>query len=585
MEQCRWRASDHQHLFADNRRGAEQLHAFVLYALDIIDIAEKGLQEMPEKVQPRIPAGMRDILPEQMIKRQYVLDVVRTVFERYGFEPLQTPAIELSETLTGKYGEEAERLIYKTWYGDTPGDELSLRYDLSVPLCRLIAMYPDLPRPFKRFQMAPVWRADRPQKGRYREFYQCDADIVGSASMLADAEIVAVVYEVLNRLGFTDFTISINNRKLLDGIGQYAGVPETLQAGLYRSIDKLDKIGLEGVRRELLMVGMPTEPQMPIQRAARLAIQGKLDVANLREDLLMQNEGNGVLDAGLVDAIIPALQKLLREAMTRQIPSGDLQAATTQLVGELAPQLRSYYGDKVVVIPDDVVDRLLDLLQIKGPAKDVLDGLAQRLQGQPRAMEGIGELMALFDYLDAMGIPDGAYELNFAMVRGLEYYTGPIYETTIRKPKAMPSITGGGRYDELIGLFASTSYPATGTSFGIERIIDAMDELGMFPPDIGRTTAQVLVTSFGMEMVSASLGLATQLRQKGIDTAMYFDYTDRLGDQIGYASAKGIPYVIILGPDEWASGQATIRRLGQTANESEQRTARLDDVANMILNW
>jgi histidyl-tRNA synthetase len=184
-----------------------------------------------------------------------------------------------------------------------------------------------------------------------------------------------------------------------------------------------------------------------------------------------------------------------------------------------------------------------------------------------------------------MGIPDKAYELNFAMVRGLEYYTGPIYETTIRKPKAMPSITGGGRYDELIGLFASTSYPATGTSFGIERIIDAMDELGMFPAGIGCTTAKVLVTSFGKEMTRASLGLATQLRQAGIPATLYFDYDDRLGDQIGYASAKGIPFVIILGPDEWAAGQATIRKLGQTADESEQRTVSLNDVANTISGW
>lgn len=536
---------------------------------------------MAEKVQARIPAGMRDILPEQMIKRQYVLSVVQAVFEQFGFEPLQTPAIELSETLTGKYGEEAERLIYKTWYGDTPSDELSLRYDLSVPLCRLVAMYPDLPRPFKRYQIAPVWRADRPQKGRYREFYQCDADIVSSSSMLADAEIVAVVYEVLCRLGFTDFTISINNRKILDGIGQYVGVPEDLQAGLYRSIDKLDKIGLDGVRRELLMVGMPTGPQQPLQRVARLAIQGKLDVADLGNELA----GDSSLDSRLIDAILPAFQGLIREAISRQIPSGELQAATTQLVGDLATQLRSFYGNQLVVIPDDAVDRLLDLLQIKGPGRNVLDGLAARLQGQPRAMEGIDELRALFDYLDTMGVPDTAYELNFAMVRGLEYYTGPIYETTIRKPKAMPSITGGGRYDELIGLFASASYPATGTSFGIERIIDAMDELGMFPPDISRTTAQVLVTSFAKEMVNASLALATQLRRAGIGTAMYFDYEDRLGDQIGYASAKGMPYVIILGPDEWAAGQATIRRLGQTAEESEQRTVRLDAVADTILSW
>ena len=198
---------------------------------------------MADAVEPRIPAGMRDILPDQMLKRQYVLDVVRTTFEEYGFEPLQTSAIELSETLLGKYGPDAERLIYKAWYGDEPSGEFALRYDLSVPLSRVVAMYPDLPRPFKRYQIAPVYRADRPQKGRYREFYQCDVDVVGTNSMMADAEIVAVVVEVLTRLGFSGVSVSINNRKLLDGIGQFAGIPQALQPGLYRSIDKLDKIG------------------------------------------------------------------------------------------------------------------------------------------------------------------------------------------------------------------------------------------------------------------------------------------------------------------------------------------------------
>jgi histidyl-tRNA synthetase len=538
--------------------------------------------EMPEKVQARIPAGMRDILPEQMLKRQYVLDVVRAVFEQFGFEPIQTPAIELSETLLGKYGDEAERLIYKAWYGDTPSDELSLRYDLSVPLCRLVATYPELPRPFKRYQIAPVWRADRPQKGRYREFFQCDADIVGSSSMLADAEIVAVVYQVLQRLGFADFTISINNRKILDGIGQYAGVPESLQSGLYRSIDKLDKIGIDGVRRELMMVGVPVEPQQPIQRVARLAIQGKVDAAGLGEAL---RGSDGILDDQLVDTILPAMQLLIDEAVARQVPPGELQAATAQLVGNLAPQLRAYYGAQAVVIPEQVVDRLLDLLQIEGRAYDVLEDLEQRLQDYPLAISGITELRSLFNHLDAMAIPDTAYGLSFAMVRGLEYYTGPIFETTIRKPKAMPSITGGGRYDDLIGLFGPTTYPATGISFGIERIIDAMEELEMFPPKIGRTTAQVLVTSFGEEMVGASLELATRLRQDGINTAMYYNCADRLGDQIGYASAKGIPFVIILGPDEWAAGQAAIRKLGQTSKDSEQRTARLEDVAGVIRGW
>lgn len=537
---------------------------------------------MTDKVEARIPAGMRDILPEQMLKRQYVLDVVRTVFEEFGFDPLQTSAMELTETLTGKYGEDAERLIYKAWYGSTPGSEFSMRYDLSVPLSRVVAMYAnDLPRPFKRYQIAPVWRADRPQKGRYREFFQCDADIVGSASMLADAEVIAVMSEVLTRLGFTEFTISINNRKLLDGIGQFAGVPEALQPGLYRSIDKLDKIGLDGVRRELLMVGVPDEPRQPLQRVARLAIQGKLAFEDMH-NRMVANEG---LDPDLANAVLAPLQEQVQDAISRDVPPGQLQAVTTQLVGELAPQLREYYGAQTDIIPEDAVNRLLDLLQISGPTREVLDHLSAQLQDYPRAMEGIGELRDLFAFLEALGVPESDCKLNFAMVRGLEYYTGPIYETTIEKPKAMPSITGGGRYDELIGLFSDVSFPATGTSFGIERIIDAMDELDMFPPGIRATTAEALVTIFNAETVGDSLQLATQLRQAGINTTMYYDPEARLGDQIGYASAKGIPFVLILGPDEIAAGQVTIRKLGQTRKDSEQRTVLLGDAANAIKQW
>jgi histidyl-tRNA synthetase len=536
---------------------------------------------MADKVPPRIPAGMRDILPQQMIKRQYVLDVVRSVFETHGFEPLQTSAIELSETLLGKYGEDAERLIYKTWYGDKPGGEFALRYDLSVPLSRVVAMYPELPRPFKRYQIAPVWRADRPQKGRYREFYQCDVDTVGTASMLADAEIIAVVAEVLRRLGFAQFTISINNRKLLDGIGQFAGVPEALQAGLYRSIDKLDKIGLEGVRRELLMVGVPEDPVQPLQRVARLAIQGKLEPGGMRQAMV----GDEGLPAALADAVLPALQAQVADAVTRGVSPGELQAATRDLVQAVSPELRDYYGAQATIIPGEVIDRLLDLLQVGGAPDAVLADLARRLKDFPRALEGISELRDLFAYLGALGVPAAVCQLNVAMVRGLEYYTGPIYETTIEKPRAMPSITGGGRYDELIGMFSDVSYPATGTSLGIERIIDAMDELDMFPPDLRSTTAEVLVTVFGAETASASLSLASALRQAGVSTTLYFDYGDRLGDQIGYASAKGIPFVVILGPDEMAAGQATIRQLGRTRQESEQRTVPLGEVAAAIRGW
>ncbi len=415
-------------------------------------------------IKPRVPRGMRDILPEQMIPRQYVIGVIREVFEEFGFEPLQTPALELSEVLTGKYGPDAEKLIYQA--GHVGGKEdISLRYDLSVPLCRVIAMYPQLPKPFKRYQIDPVWRAERPQKGRYRQFFQCDADTVGSESMLADAENVNLVYQVLTRLGFKQFEVNINDRKLITGIGQFAGVPTEQLGGLYRSIDKLDKIGLAGVRSEL------TENQ----------------------------------------------------------------------------------------IPEPVIEKLLVLLEIEGDAETVLNALSEQLDEFEVAREGISELEELIGYLTIFGVPEEFYKVNVAMVRGLEYYTGPIYETVVEEPK-IGSITGGGRYDELIGSFSRQGHPATGTSFGIERIIDVMEEFDMFPSTVGKTVTEVLVTVFDADLASESLKVATLLRQSGIRTEVYSRPT-RIGTQMKYADTKGIPYAVILGSEEVEAGTVVVRNL------------------------
>ena len=435
-------------------------------------------------IRPRVPRGMRDILPEQMIRRQYVMDVIRNVFEEFGFEPLQTPALELSEVLTGKYGPDAEKLIYQA--GHVGGKEdISLRYDLSVPLCRVIAMNPQLPKPFKRYQVDPVWRAERPQKGRYRQFFQCDADTVGTESMLADAENVNLIYQVLTRLGFEQFEVNINDRKLITGIGQFAGVPEEQLTGLYRSIDKLDKIGLSGVRDELA-----------------------------------ENQ-----------------------------------------------------------IPEPVIEKLLALLQIEGDPATVLNALSEQLGDSEIAREGIAELEELNGYLATLGVPDRFYRMNVSMVRGLEYYTGPIYETVVEEPK-IGSITGGGRYDELIGSFSKQGYPATGTSFGIERIIDVMEEFDMFPTTVGKTVTQVLVTVFDAELAQESLKLATLLRQNGIRTEVYSRPT-RLSTQIKYADTKGIPYAVILGSDELEAGSVAIRNL---ANREQQVVPR-ETLVGHIREW
>jgi histidyl-tRNA synthetase len=287
----------------------------------------------------------------------------------------------------------------------------------------------------------------------------------------------------------------------------------------------------------------------------------------------------------LANTLVDPLKQLIDVAIANGVASGELQAVTLEMAGEMATFLRGFYGKQVEIIDEDVVISLLDLLQISGPTREILDQLEKRLGGIKQAAIGIQELRDLFSYLERMGIPEAAYALNFAMVRGLEYYTGPIFETTIRKPKAMPSITGGGRYDELIGLFSPVSYPATGTSLGIERIIDAMDELDMFPPELGITVTDVLVTCFDPATAPAALEITTELRNQGIRSSIYYDTSTRLGEQIGYASAKGIVFVIIPGPDELAEGKVAIRKLGKTAAESEQRIVAIREISETIQRW
>jgi len=408
----------------------------------------------------------------------------RAVFESFGFEPLQTPALELKETLMGKYGPDAEKLIYYAQHAQG-SEDLALRYDLSVPLCRVAAMYRDLRKPLKRYQIAPVWRAERPQKGRYREFYQCDADIVGSASMLADAEIITMIYTVLERLGFKRYSTKINNRKVLAGIGVYSGVSGDALGQLYRSIDKLDRIGMDGVRNEL-------------------------------------REGG---------------------------------------IGEV------------------VIARMLDLLQVRGKSQAIIPEMMDRLEGIEIAAEGLNELKDLTAYLDAMGVAEGAYQVDFSMVRGLDYYTGPIYETLVEEPK-IGSITGGGRFDRLIGMFSATTYPATGTTIGIERIIDVMDELGLYPKTLRRTVVEALVLQFDASLMPAALQLTCRLRKEGLRAEMVLE-AESVKKQFRYASRKGVPFVVILGPDEVAHGTVTVKNM----ETGEQRTVPQADAARIIRNW
>ncbi len=423
------------------------------------------------KLTARTPKGMRDFLPADMIKRQYVFGVIREVFESFGFEPIDTPVLELRENLTGgNYGEDAEKLIY---YAQHPGakEELALRYDLTVPLSRFFAAHEnDLSLPFRRYHIAPVWRGDRPQKGRFREFYQCDADIVGVRHMGADAEVMNVVYTVLKRLGFLDFTIKYNNRKLLLGIGAYSGVPENRLPFLYRTIDKTDKIGLDGVTEELRKEGLPEET---VQRLVSL-----------------------------------------------------------------------------LVVEDGDASKRLALL---GRLREEMDGIEI-------AQQGLEELEQLTRSADALGLL-GNTTMDFTMVRGLGYYTGPIFETFITKPENLGAVQGGGRYDELIGMFRGQSLPTTGISLGIERILELMDILNLYPASIGSTVVQALVTLFSDDLQTDALKLAMELREAGIKTETFMDARKGLGKQIGYADSKGIPIVVIAGQDELKAGQVRLKRL------------------------
>lgn len=442
---------------------------------------------MVTQIKPQLPKGMRDFLPADILKRQYVIDTISNTFETFGFEPLQTPVLELSQTLMGKYGPDAEKLIF---YAQHPGGEekLALRYDLTVPLARAFGMNEArLNLPFRRYQIAPVWRAERPQRGRFREFFQCDADIVGISGKEADAEVVALAVTALRRLGFTDFAVKLNSRRLLTGIGMYAGLTGEPLSNLYRSIDKLDKIGINGVKEELTRAG---------------------------------------IEANAIARIIEMIGTTRHEETT---------------------------GYEVAAV--------------------MLGKLREALADIPTAQEGLEELDQIIDFLAAMQVPGQFIEVDFSMVRGLSYYTGSIYEAVISGATAeerVGSIAGGGRYDDLVGLFRKESLPTVGISLGIERLIVLMEQRNLYPPGLRKTVVQALVTVFAPETRVESMALAAELRAANFPTELFLQDA-KLGKQLAYADKKGIPFVLILGPDEIASGLVKVRDLRQQAEVSVAR--------------
>ncbi len=436
---------------------------------------------MSKFIAPRSPKGFRDFLPDTMLRRNYVIDNITEEFHRFGFEPIDTPILELRETLFGKYGEDAEKLIFTAQHGRSTREPLAMRYDLTVPLARVVGQYESkLNLPFKRYHIAPVFRGERPQRGRYREFWQCDADTVGIANISADAEIINLMHRILQRLGFPQYVIKINHRQLLVAIGEFSGLPDEQLPDLYRSVDKFDKIGAEGVRRELTERG----------------------------------------------------------------------------------------------IAADAVGRMMDLIQAKEPGTSSLDLIADAIGAKAAGLRDLRELADLLG--DA--VPPECYDFDFTMVRGLGYYTGPIFETVISEPN-LGSITGGGRYDNLIGMFRRQSLPTTGTSFGIERIIDLMNELDLYPAHLGGTLVQALVTVFSDDARAASMRIADQLREAGINTELYLE-ARKLGRQFAYADKKGIPLVVIAGPDEIEAGVIKLRRL----RDGQEVTVLLPDAVAAVRN-
>jgi len=450
------------------------------------------------KTQPA--RGMRDFLPEDVRKREYVIGVIKDVYERYGFEPLETPAAENIETLMGKYGEEGNQLIFKILkrgvHEGTGEADLALRYDLTVPLARVVAEYRDkLPKFFKRYQIQPVWRADRPARGRFREFYQCDVDVLGSHSMVVEAEICAAASEVLRRLGFNDFNIRLNHRKVLTGILGVAGVALELHDAALIALDKLDKIGRDGVEKELLARGVE---------------------ANAANRLLKFFSELTELDHAA-------------EIAAGEDPDTKQQALNKAVVGRIV----EFVGDNEM------------------------------------GSRGVDELQAIVDYACAAGIAN-RLQIDPSLARGLSYYTGAIMEISVKDLAG--SLGGGGRYDNLVGMFAGQDIPACGFSLGLERILVVMSERGMFPENIGTAGADVMVAVWSEESVGDSLKLAQELRVAGLRVDLYPE-ADKLGKQFKYASSRAVSFVAVVGDEERARGEVAIKDLRSGEQQSIKRAS------------
>ena len=432
--------------------------------------------------KPCIPKGTRDFSPVEMAKRNYIFDTIREVFRLYGFQQIETPAMESLSTLMGKYGDEGDKLLFKIqnsgdYFSGLTDEELlsrnaaklackfcekGLRYDLTVPFARYVVMHRDeITFPFKRFQIQPVWRADRPQKGRYREFYQCDADVVGSDSLLNEVELVQMLDTVFRKFGIR-VAIKINNRKILSGIAEIIGEAEKI-VDITVAIDKLDKIGLENVNAELASKG----------------------------------------------------------------------------------------------IPQEAIDKLQPIIQLSGTNQEKLDTLKQTLASSETGMKGIEESEFILNTIAGLGIRSGV-ELDLTLARGLNYYTGAIFEVKALNVQ-IGSISGGGRYDNLTGVFGLPGVSGVGISFGADRIYDVLNQLDLYPKETSAST-QLLFVNFGAAESAYVLPVLAKARQAGV-RAEIFPESSKMKKQMSYANAKAIPFVVIAGENEMQEGKLTLKNM------------------------
>ena len=445
--------------------------------------------------KPSIPKGTRDFGPLEMAKRNYIFDTIRSVYSLYGFRPIETPTMENLSTLMGKYGEEGDKLLFKILnsgefrHGISADDyqeksaaalaaafcEKGLRYDLTVPFARFVVQHRDeLQMPFKRYQIQPVWRADRPQKGRYREFYQCDADIVGSDSLLNEIELMQIVDEVFSRFGIR-VCIKINNRKILTGIAEVIGAPEKI-VDITVAIDKLDKIGLDKVNEELLAAGIPQEG----------------------------------------------------------------------------------------------VDKLQPIINLSGTNEEKLQTMREVLAQSETGLKGVEEVAFVLNALNNLCPLNNPIELDLTLARGLNYYTGCIFEVKALDVQ-IGSITGGGRYDNLTGIFGMPGLSGVGISFGADRIYDVLDQLNLYP-EAAQSGVRLLFCNFGAAEAACCLGYARQTRAAGIATEVFPDST-KMKKQMAYANAHRIAFVALVGESEMAEGRLTLKNMAT----GEQQLLTIDE--------